>query len=130
MSITTTFLEQGKQKAVAIAGQLADFLGAAKTSLHLAIYDFRFSDGVGAPVVKVLQEQAATGVEVRLVYDAGKPTGPVVRAGGDPAPPGTSAFVKKLGPSIASKPITGGDPHQPRLMHHKYIIRDGQTSQA
>jgi phosphatidylserine/phosphatidylglycerophosphate/cardiolipin synthase-like enzyme len=130
MSITTTFLEQGKQTPEAIAGLLADFLGAAKTSLHLAIYDFRFSDGVGAPVVKALQARAAAGVEVRLVYDAGKPTGPVVRAGGDPAPPGTSAFVKRLGPGIASKPITGGDPHQPRLMHHKYIIRDGQTPQA
>jgi phosphatidylserine/phosphatidylglycerophosphate/cardiolipin synthase-like enzyme len=130
MSITTTFLEQGKQKPEAIASLLADFLSAAKTSLHLAIYDFRFSDGVGAPVVKALQDRAAAGVEVRLVYDAGKLTGPVVRAGGDPAPPGTSAFVKKLGSGIASKPITGGDPQQPRLMHHKYIVRDGQTPQA
>jgi phosphatidylserine/phosphatidylglycerophosphate/cardiolipin synthase-like enzyme len=128
--ITTTFLEQGKQKPEVIASLLADFLSAAKTSLHMAIYDFRFSDGVGAPVVKALQDRAAAGVEVRLVYDAGKPTGAVVRPGGDPAPPGTSAFVKKLGSGIASKPITGGDGQQPRLMHHKYIIRDGQTPQA
>src|SRR6266702_3105188 len=126
MSIATTFLEQGKQKPEAIASLLAEFLAAARTSLHLAIYDFRFSDGVGEPVVKALQDRAAAGVEIRLVYDAGKPTGPVVRAGGDPAPPGTSAFVKKLGQRIASKPISGGDPQQPRLMHHKYIIRDGQ----
>jgi phosphatidylserine/phosphatidylglycerophosphate/cardiolipin synthase-like enzyme len=130
MSITTTFLEQGKQKPEIIAALLADFLAAAKTSLHLAIYDFRFSDGLGLPVIKALQDRAAAGVEIRLVFDAGKPIAPVIRAGGDPAPPGTSAFVKRLGSIIASKPITGGDPHQPRLMHHKYIIRDGQTPQA
>ncbi|HEV3237990.1 MAG TPA: hypothetical protein VGZ25_13455, partial [Gemmataceae bacterium] len=97
MSITTTFLEQGKQKPEIIAALLADFLAAAKTSLHLAIYDFRFSDGLGLPVIKALQDRAAAGVEIRLVYDAGKPIAPVVRAGGDPAPPGTSAFVKRLG---------------------------------
>jgi phosphatidylserine/phosphatidylglycerophosphate/cardiolipin synthase-like enzyme len=127
MAITTTFLEQGRQEAADIAALLADFLAAAQTRLHLAIYDFRLSDAVAAPVIKVLRDRVAAGVEVRIVYDAGKQTRPKFAAGGDPAPPGTSAFVKRLGDGIQSKPITGGDPQMPKLMHHKYIVRDGQS---
>jgi phosphatidylserine/phosphatidylglycerophosphate/cardiolipin synthase-like enzyme len=52
---------------------------------------------------------------------------PFPRAGADPAPPGTADFVRSLGPAIAVKPITGGDPHLPKLMHHKYVVRDGAT---
>jgi phosphatidylserine/phosphatidylglycerophosphate/cardiolipin synthase-like enzyme len=127
MPITTTFLEQGGQQPAAIAALLADFLAAAKKTLHLAIYDFRLSDAVAAPVVKALRDRATAGVEVRIVYDFGKKQRPFPCSGGDPAPPGTSTFVKKLGDGVATKPITGGDPHQPRLMHHKYIVRDGQS---
>jgi phosphatidylserine/phosphatidylglycerophosphate/cardiolipin synthase-like enzyme len=126
MAIATTFLEQGKQKPAEIAALLADFLSGAKTRLHLAIYDFRVSDAIAAPVIKALRDRAAAGVEVRIAYDSGgKQRAPA--AGGDPATPGTSTFVKKLGDGIQFKPITGGDPHMPRLMHHKYIVRDGQT---
>jgi phosphatidylserine/phosphatidylglycerophosphate/cardiolipin synthase-like enzyme len=127
MAIATTFLEQGKQKTAQIAALLADFLSGAKSHLHLAIYDFRFTDTVAAPVVDALRSRAAAGVEVRIVYDAGKKQRPKFAAGGDPAPPGTSTFVKKLGDGIQSKPITGGDPQIPHLMHHKYIVRDGQA---
>jgi phosphatidylserine/phosphatidylglycerophosphate/cardiolipin synthase-like enzyme len=127
MAITTTFLEQGKQEPADIAALMADFLSGAKARLHLAIYDFRLSDAVAVPVIKALRDRVAAGVEVRIVYDSGKQQRPKFAAGGDPAPPGTSTFVKKLGGAIQSKPITGGDPHLPRLMHHKYIIRDGQT---
>jgi phosphatidylserine/phosphatidylglycerophosphate/cardiolipin synthase-like enzyme len=127
MAITTTFLEQGGQAADAIAAQLAEFLNAAKTSLHLAIYDFRLSDAVAAPVVQALRGRAAAGVDVRIVFDSGKRNVPFHSAGADPAPPGTRDFVKRIGDGVASKPITGGDPRLPKLMHHKYIIRDGQT---
>jgi phosphatidylserine/phosphatidylglycerophosphate/cardiolipin synthase-like enzyme len=130
MSIATTFLEQGKQAPESIAALLVDFLASARTSLHLAIYDFRFSDGLALPIIQALRDRAAAGVEIRLVYDSGKPSSPVIRNGADPAPPGTAAFVERLDSSITAKPITGGNPHQPKLMHHKYIIRDGQTAQA
>jgi phosphatidylserine/phosphatidylglycerophosphate/cardiolipin synthase-like enzyme len=130
MSIATTFLEQSKQKPESIAALLVDFLASAQTSLHLAIYDFRLSENLAMSAIEVLRDRAKAGVEIRLVYDAGKPASPMIRNGADPAPPGTAAFVKRLGPGIAVKPITGGDPHQPKLMHHKYIIRDGQTPEA
>jgi phosphatidylserine/phosphatidylglycerophosphate/cardiolipin synthase-like enzyme len=124
MPVTVTFLEQNGQPPEQIAGHLADFLAAARTRLHLAIYDFRLSPALAAPVVRALQDRAAAGVEVRIAYDAGKPS---AGHGGDPKPPGTAEFLHALGSGIALKPITGGDPRQPRLMHHKYILRDGQA---
>src|SRR5262249_17737396 len=42
----------------------------------------------------------------------------------------TGDFLRRLGRGVAFRAITGGDPHQPRLMHHKYIVRDGGTPQA
>jgi phosphatidylserine/phosphatidylglycerophosphate/cardiolipin synthase-like enzyme len=125
MGITLSFLEQGGQQPAAVAARLADFLAAARSRLDLAVYDFRLNDAVAAPVVGALRDRAAAGVEVRIAYDAGKPPGNVPRSGGDPAPPGTAAFVRSIGSGVEAKPITGGDPQQPRLMHHKYVVRDG-----
>jgi phosphatidylserine/phosphatidylglycerophosphate/cardiolipin synthase-like enzyme len=125
--IAVTFLEQGGQTAEQVAAQLAEFLAAARSSLHLAIYDFRLSDAAAAPVVAALRDRAAAGVAVRIAYDAGKPHANLVQAGADPAPPGTADFVRRLGGGIQGKPITGGDRQLPKLMHHKYVVRDGAT---
>src|SRR5690242_5498172 len=124
MSIAVTFLQQGGQPAAEVAALLAEFLAGARSSLHLAIYDFRLGDVLAEPVVRALRERAAAGVEVRIAYDAGKPHTAFPNPAADPAPPGTAAFVKTLG-GVQARAITGGDPHQPRLMHHKYVIRDG-----
>jgi phosphatidylserine/phosphatidylglycerophosphate/cardiolipin synthase-like enzyme len=128
MGIDVTFLEQGGQQPAEVAGLLADFLGAARTSLHLAIYDFRLGDAAAGPVVRALRERAAAGVDVRIAYDAGKPGTTPSPTRGDPAPPGTADFIARLGPGIGSRPITGGDPRQPKLMHQKYAVRDGGTA--
>ena len=130
MPINVTFLEQDKQTPAQVAAQLADFLNAAKTSLHVAIYDFRLSDATAGPVVQALQGRAAAGVDVRIAYDAGKPNADFPGSGADPAPPGTADFVRRLGDKIQSKPITGGDPQLPKLMHQKYVVRDGGTPAA
>lgn len=130
MAINVTFLEQDKQTPAQVADQLADFLNVAKTSLHVAIYDFRLSDATAGPVVQALQGRAAAGVDVRIAYDAGKPNAPMPGSGADPAPPGTADFVRRLGGKIQSKPITGGDPQMPKLMHQKYVVRDGGTPAA
>jgi phosphatidylserine/phosphatidylglycerophosphate/cardiolipin synthase-like enzyme len=126
MSVTVNFLEQGRQQPADVAALLTDFLGQARTSLHLAIYDFRLSPALAEPVARALRERVAAGVEVHIAYDAGKPNLPQPQHEGlDPAPPGTAAFVASLGPGIQTRAITGGDPQLPKLMHHKYIIRDG-----
>jgi phosphatidylserine/phosphatidylglycerophosphate/cardiolipin synthase-like enzyme len=128
--IEVTFLEQDCQKPADIAGLLAEFLAGARASLHLAIYDCRLSDGLAQPVVRALRERAVAGVEVLVAYDAGKRAVSFPHAGADPAPPGTADFFRRIGNSIQAKPITGGDPRLPKLMHHKYIIRDGRTAQG
>jgi phosphatidylserine/phosphatidylglycerophosphate/cardiolipin synthase-like enzyme len=125
MTIDVTFLEQGRQDPATVAALLAEFIAAARTSLHVAVYDFRLGDALAEPVVRALRERAAAGVDVRIAYDAGKPNANFPAAGADPAPPGTADFVRRLGGGIQSKPITGGDPRMPKLMHHKYAIRDG-----
>jgi phosphatidylserine/phosphatidylglycerophosphate/cardiolipin synthase-like enzyme len=127
MGIDVTFLEEGRQTVEQVAQLLAEFLTAARSSLHIAIYDFRLSDAVAEPVVRALRERAAAGVEVRIAYNAGKPHADFPRSGADPAPPGTGDFVGRLGSGVQGKPITGGDPRLPKLMHHKYIVRDGGT---
>src|SRR5947207_3001120 len=113
MPITVTFLEQAKQPPAQIAAQLAEFLSAARTSLHLAIYDFRLSDALAEPVVQALRSRAAAGVDARLVYDAGKPNASFPDAGTDPAPPGTADFIRRIGGQVQAKAITGGDPKMP-----------------
>jgi phosphatidylserine/phosphatidylglycerophosphate/cardiolipin synthase-like enzyme len=125
--IAVTFLEQDRQQPAQVAALLAEFLSAARASLHIAVYDFRLSDAVAAPVVQALRERAAAGIDVRIAYDAGKPNANFPIAGCDPAPPGTADFVRRLGAGIQGKPITGGDPQMPKLMHHKYVVRDSNT---
>jgi len=128
MAIAVTFLEHGGQPPAQVAELLAEFLAAARSTLRLAIYDFRLSDLLAEPVVKALRDRCAAGVEVRIAYDASKLATSFRQASADPAPPGTAGFVKRLGDGIASRAITGGDPRIPKLMHHKYVVRDGQTA--
>jgi phosphatidylserine/phosphatidylglycerophosphate/cardiolipin synthase-like enzyme len=127
MAITVTFLEQGGQQPAEVAALLAAFFRDARSSLHLAIYDFRLSDALAAPVIEALTDRLAAGVDVRIAYDAGKPFVPFHQASADPAPPGTASFIRRLGSGILAKPITGGDPQLPKLMHHKYVVRDGKS---
>jgi phosphatidylserine/phosphatidylglycerophosphate/cardiolipin synthase-like enzyme len=130
MAITATFLQENGQSPSAVAAQLAEFLSAARSSLHVAVYDFRLGADVARDVLSALRDRAAHGVEVRIAYDAGRPTVSFQRASADPAPPGTADFVNHIGSGVATRPISGGDPNLPKLMHHKYVIRDGRTPEA
>jgi phosphatidylserine/phosphatidylglycerophosphate/cardiolipin synthase-like enzyme len=130
MTFAFTLLEQGKQQAQEIGSLLADFLAQARASLHLAIYDFHLSDPVAAPVVKALHERARAGVEIRIVYDAGKPITAYTAANVVPPSPATADFIRSLGPGVQSKPITGGHGPVLKLMHQKFMVRDSGTSTA
>jgi phosphatidylserine/phosphatidylglycerophosphate/cardiolipin synthase-like enzyme len=140
VAINTYFLRDGEHggdgaQAGLIASRLAAFVEAAETSLHLAVYDFRLSSAqLSDPVINALKNRAAGGVEVKILYDAGKPQNNAVRAaaffaenGADPAPQGTGDFLNRAfgGTSIELKAISSK-----KLMHQKYVLRDGQTSAA
>src|SRR5260221_14058162 len=129
MPIETIFLTQGASgKAEKVAQTLAEFISSAQKSLHIAIYDFRLSDKLSAPVISAIQDRAKAGVEVLIAYDHTKAPNdkpsPVVALGGDPAPAGTGQFLQSTlaGTSVKLKGITGL-----KLMHNKYGIRYAHT---
>ncbi len=115
--LAVRFLAQGEQRAEEVVGWLATFIGGARQTLDLALYDARLSAAPRAVLAEALRERAAAGVQIRIIYDADKPEPPQLQAGMDPAEPGTGAFIQSLGYPFRR---IGG----PKLMHHKYIVRD------
>lgn len=140
MAINLTFLKDGEPgQATKVANQLAEFISAAKSSLHIAIYDFRLKDPkTHEPVINALTERANAGVEVKIAYYAGKQEkhprksekpavvemdmDQFVDVGGDPAPADIGDFLSNPPDNIQVKGIFGG-----KLMHNKYIVRDIHT---
>jgi phosphatidylserine/phosphatidylglycerophosphate/cardiolipin synthase-like enzyme len=113
--IELTLLRDGGQRAAEIARRIADFLGEARQSLDLALYDVRFETPAGGLVLASLLAAAQRGVTVRLLYNVAHP-GPI------PVPPPPEATPD----AIESLPVpTRGVAGIPDLMHHKYVVRDG-----
>jgi phosphatidylserine/phosphatidylglycerophosphate/cardiolipin synthase-like enzyme len=111
------FYRDGGQTAVAVANQVAEFLGAARQSLELALYDIRLHDEAAEIVKRALLGAQDRGVAVRLVYNVDHP-GPIPV----PPPPKTAPELLEALP-IPTRAIAG----VPDLMHHKYAIRDRET---
>src|SRR6266571_2976377 len=110
-------LADGGQKADEVAGWVAEFLSKAIKSLDIALYDFALSEAVAAPILDALHSATNRGVSIRLVYnvDHRQPI-PV------PPPPRTDlALVAQCGAQAR------GVPGIPDLMHHKYVVRDGEA---
>jgi len=112
-------LTDGGQTAREIALLLASFLERAERTLDLALYDLELEGEVDALVRQVLYDAHGRGVRVRLLYNF-EPTledrVPV------PPPPKTTE------PSFDDFPFpTVGVPGRPDLMHHKFVVRDGES---
>jgi phosphatidylserine/phosphatidylglycerophosphate/cardiolipin synthase-like enzyme len=110
-------LVDGGQPASRAAELLAGWLTEARTSLDVAIYDFALSPAVRAPIVEACRAATARGVRIRLVYNLGhgRPV-PV-----PPPPEPDEDQIRALGGQVRA--IAG----IPDLMHHKYVVRDGQA---
>ena len=119
-SLSVFFLAQGEQSADSVMERLTTFIRGATHTLDFAVYDMRFSDSLKNALSAALRERANAGVQIRICFDGDKPTEPNVAAGQDPAPGGTSALVQSLG--YPWRRIAGM-----KLMHNKYIVRDGQS---
>src|ERR1700693_3901423 len=52
-----------------VAGRIARFIGEARATLDIAIYDFRLRDEAATTVADALRAQARKGVVVRIAYD-------------------------------------------------------------
>jgi phosphatidylserine/phosphatidylglycerophosphate/cardiolipin synthase-like enzyme len=110
-------LIDGGQPAEQTAHALAEFVGAAKTTLEIAIYDLSLPPDLDVLVCGALEAARKRGVTVRLAYNLDH-----AKAVPVPAPPETNPEA------VEAMPIpTLAIPGVPDLMHHKYVVRDGAS---
>jgi len=135
------------RQAAEVGSTFASFIKAARSSIHMAIYDFRLDGDASAAVIGALNDAGSKGLDVRVAFfEARNQPTPESFAllGSDPAVVndglGGARFhssVKIRGirenphegvlvPPVVGEPITA--PHN--LMHNKYIVRDGMTADA
>jgi phosphatidylserine/phosphatidylglycerophosphate/cardiolipin synthase-like enzyme len=110
-------LTDGGQRAEDVAGRVADFLRRARATLELALYDVRLPDPVGSIVADELRAAAARGVRVRMLYNVDTDRPPALHP-----PPATRPEILEELP-IEARAVPG----VPDLMHHKYVVRDGEA---
>jgi phosphatidylserine/phosphatidylglycerophosphate/cardiolipin synthase-like enzyme len=113
-------LTDGGQSAREIALLLASFLERAERSLAIALYDVKLEDETEAIVRKALVDAHERGVHVRLLYNLEPTLDDRVPV---PPPPKTDP------PLVDELPFeTVGIPGVPNLMHHKFVVRDGEST--
>ena len=110
-------LTDGGQRPADVARGIAAFLASADRSLDIAMYDVRFETDAGALVLASLLAAHQRGVAIRLLYDVEHP-GPIPV----PPPPGTAPEAIEALP-VTTRGIAG----IPDLMHHKFVVRDGEA---
>ncbi|MGD0835635.1 MAG: phosphatidylserine/phosphatidylglycerophosphate/cardiolipin synthase family protein [Polyangia bacterium] len=115
---------------------MIEFVNAAKTSLHIAIYDFRLNQPQTLQFTDALEKKAQAGVDVKIAYDHRNPPSSspgskaFVAGDDDPAPKGTHEFLtsgfghrhpntKVQVMAIQEESIAGS-----KLMHQKVIVCD------
>jgi phosphatidylserine/phosphatidylglycerophosphate/cardiolipin synthase-like enzyme len=116
-----------------VANRIADFIGEAKSTIDLAIYDFRLHDEAAAIVAAAIRSQARKGVHIRIAYDSATdqstdatPIAAPAHVESDQKPPGTESFVHSFADVAQLKAITG----YRVLMHNKYILSDAASADA
>jgi phosphatidylserine/phosphatidylglycerophosphate/cardiolipin synthase-like enzyme len=130
MAINVILLQekgQSKDQATHVAKQLAEFIRAAKRSIHIAAYHFALKDPhLVKPVQEALKDRADANVEIRIGYYFEHKFNPRDFGAGT-QPTGTEAFLGTVteGTDIELKPIRGT-----HLMHNKYVVRDAHTDNA
>jgi len=116
-AIALQTLTDGGQRPAEVARGIAAFLAEARRSLDIAMYDIRSESDAGALVIASLLAASQRGVAVRMVYDVSHP-GPIPV----PPPPETKPeAIEAL--AVPTRGIAG----VPDLMHHKFVVRDGEA---
>ncbi len=108
-------LTDGGQSSLEIANAIAAFVGEARQTLELALYDIRLHDETADVVRGALADAHERGIAVRLLYNLDR----VDRRFPVPPPPKTEPGVLETLP-FETIPVPGW----PDLMHHKFVIRD------
>jgi phosphatidylserine/phosphatidylglycerophosphate/cardiolipin synthase-like enzyme len=121
MSFELTFLHDGGQSAESVAGRLRSFIAQARRSLDVAIYDFKARDGASGSVADALEAAHARGVAVRVVFTL-EPEERERGYAGVRRPP-ISEPEEIDGLDVPTRGVRGDG----ALMHHKYVVRDGEA---
>src|SRR5438067_5773922 len=116
-SILVRTLTDGGKQPLEIAHAVAEFLGGARRSLDLAPYDFNLGPETAAPLAGALRDAAGRGVAVRIIYNVDHENPIPV----PPPPEPDVQLISSLG--VPARAIAG----VPDLMHHKFVVRDGET---
>src|SRR5919108_2957297 len=112
----------GGQTAETVAERVAAWLGAADRTLDLALYDVGLPGAAGDRVAGAIRDAAARGVRVRIAFNQDEPPPEGDQRPFFPAPPRTEPeLLETLG--VPLRPIPGWRD----LMHHKYVVRDGEA---
>jgi phosphatidylserine/phosphatidylglycerophosphate/cardiolipin synthase-like enzyme len=115
--ITISTLTDRGQRALDIAAAIGVFIDGAKRTLDLAQYDFNLKPETAEVVSGAIRRAADRGVHIRFAYN-------VDHAMPIPVPPPASPDQALIdGLPVQALPIAG----VPDLMHHKYVIRDGEA---
>lgn len=103
-----------------VAQRLSTFLDGANRTLDVAIYDLRLDSTPSQTVLDAFDRAVKRGVAVRLMFN--QDHGLAIP---EPPPPEIDwDFIHQLeGLRVQVKPIPG----IPDLMHHKYVVLDGDT---
>src|SRR5262245_22569405 len=116
-----------------VASRIARFISEARSTLDIAIYDFRLHDEAAAIIADALRERAKNKVVIRIIYDATtEPDGETVPAGSlahleaDKKAPGTETFVRSFADIAQIKGITG----YRVLVHRKNLVVDRYVGRA
>ena len=116
-----------------VATRIARFISEARSTLDIAIYDFRLRDEAATIISDSLRERARNKVVIRIIYDVTtEPDGDIAPATSsahleaDKKAPGTETFVRSFADVAQIKGVTG----YRALMHSKYLIRDGNADEA
>jgi phosphatidylserine/phosphatidylglycerophosphate/cardiolipin synthase-like enzyme len=96
--------------------RLVEFIGGAKRTLDVAIYDLRAPE-----VLTALRAALEAGIGLRIAYDGGgRKTGGLMA---DPKPGGTEKAIADAGLGAVATAVHLTGRH---LMHDKFVVRDGR----
>jgi phosphatidylserine/phosphatidylglycerophosphate/cardiolipin synthase-like enzyme len=119
------FLRDGAQSVEVATNILVNFIGEARSSLDIALYDAHFATSrllsdPGNQIMKALADADARGVVLRAIYN--DDDGPQGQYPFDYEPRKGPSFLARFAKAIPSRGVDG----RFDLMHHKYLVRDAE----
>jgi phosphatidylserine/phosphatidylglycerophosphate/cardiolipin synthase-like enzyme len=114
-AIDALFLEDGAQAAAHVADRLVAYIAEATDTIDVAIYDFDARAGASARVADALEAANGRGVRTRVAFNRER------EAAATHNPPMLCDPETIDGLEVPTRGIRD----QGALMHHKYVVRDG-----